>query len=242
MGKLLFVTGTDTGIGKTIVTAALLALIRSFGRKAWALKPFCSGGRGDARLFYALQDRELSLDVVNPVHFREPLAPLVAARRERRTVDIRPVVAQVHELRRECDCLLVEGCGGVMVPLTESHTVLDFAVELQCPAILVAANRLGALNHILLSLNELSRSKVPVAAVVLVEPSKPTVVSRTNRQLLAQWVKPAIVVAFRHLGRGIGAPERIEKNLGKVKKDLAPLIRMDILNGVGPKARLSMGK
>src|SRR5882672_6525542 len=82
--KILFITGTDTGVGKTLITALLLERLRSRGAHALAIKPFCSGSRQDVALLQSLQPHELSDEVMNPFYFHEPLAPLIAARRAKR--------------------------------------------------------------------------------------------------------------------------------------------------------------
>ena len=84
MGKIIFVTGTDTGVGKTLLTALLLQHLRAHGQSALAIKPFCSGGREDAELLHSLQENELTLDEMNPFHFKKPLAPYLAATRRER--------------------------------------------------------------------------------------------------------------------------------------------------------------
>src|SRR5260221_14172519 len=93
--RTIFITGTDTGVGKTLLTALLLAHLRQNGVPALALKPFCSGGRADAELFHALQDGDLTLDEINPFYFREPIAPLVAARKHRRRIQLDDVLKNI---------------------------------------------------------------------------------------------------------------------------------------------------
>src|SRR5581483_3100804 len=85
-GRILFITGTDTGVGKTLLTAMLLHHLRVAGRRTLAMKPFCSGGRDDVELLHALQDGELTADEINPFYFSEPTAPLVALRRRHRDI------------------------------------------------------------------------------------------------------------------------------------------------------------
>src|SRR5258708_5061536 len=96
--ELLFITGTDTGVGKTVLTGLLLSHLRQHGCRVLAAKPFCSGDRSDARLLRALQDDELELDEINPYYFPEPLAPLVAARIHRRSIKARDVLSHIHKL------------------------------------------------------------------------------------------------------------------------------------------------
>ncbi|MCL5097200.1 MAG: dethiobiotin synthase, partial [Candidatus Omnitrophica bacterium] len=94
--KTVFITGTDTGVGKTVLTALLLAYLRRQGRIVWAIKPFCTGRRGDVRLLHRLQDGELTLAEINPFHFSEPVAPLVAMRRSGCKVSLSAVLRHIH--------------------------------------------------------------------------------------------------------------------------------------------------
>src|ERR1035441_9896113 len=107
-----FITGTDTGVGKTVLTTLLARHLRERGVNAAALKPICSGNRADARALHTASDDALTLDEINPWHFRAPLAPLLAARRERRRVGLADVLAHVRTMQRRFDVLLVEGAGG----------------------------------------------------------------------------------------------------------------------------------
>ena len=117
LARLVFVTGTDTGVGKTLVTALLLHHLRQRGCHALAMKPFCSGGTQDVDLLHRLQQGELSRREINPFYFAEPVAPLVAARRRRRRISAGDVLRRIRAVQRRCGCLLIEGAGGLMAPL-----------------------------------------------------------------------------------------------------------------------------
>src|SRR2546429_4432134 len=95
----IFITGTDTGVGKTVLTGLLVTHLRNQGTDALAIKPFCSGSRADAKLLQAIQDRELTLEEINPFYFPEPVAPLVAARLHRRAITLRQVLAHIERVR-----------------------------------------------------------------------------------------------------------------------------------------------
>ncbi len=153
--KRFFVTGTDTGVGKTEVSAAL-HLLRERGLKPFALKPYQSGGGDDAK--------ELGAKVV--YRFKEPLAPGVAAERE----GIRPSLARVIAAVPKTGAGVVEGAGGLFVPIDATHDIIDLIEKLKLPVILVARAGLGTLNHTALSLKALhARRGVTIAAVVLVK-------------------------------------------------------------------------
>src|SRR5471030_2695510 len=107
--EIIFITGTDTGVGKTVLTVLLVKFLRERGVNAAALKPICSGGRGDARKIFAAIDSVLSLDEINPWHFRTPIAPLLAARRENKKVKLSQVVAHARAMQKRFEILLIEG-------------------------------------------------------------------------------------------------------------------------------------
>jgi dethiobiotin synthetase len=172
MLRIIFITGTDTGVGKTVLTGLLLSHLRRTGRRALAIKPFCSGSRADAQLLHALQDGELTLDEINPFFFREPLAPLVAARRHRRRITLRDVLNHIerivtsinppiHQSTIPPPTLLIEGAGGLLAPLGDSFTALDLIAQLNCDVIIVARNQLGTINHTLLAVRAFLTLQAP---------------------------------------------------------------------------------
>ena len=153
--RIIFITGTDTGVGKTVLTALLLRRLRARGCRALAMKPFCSGGRGDVRLLQSLQRGELSDAEMNPFYFNAPVAPLVELKKTRRDVPLKEVVASIRRVEKKCDVLLIEGSGGLMVPLGKNYSVEDLIVKLKCSVIVVSRNRLGTINHTLLTVARL---------------------------------------------------------------------------------------
>ncbi len=196
--RLLFVTGTDTGVGKTVLTALLTAHLRQSGVPASALKPFCSGGRGDAELLRSVQDNDLALDEINPFYFAEPLAPLVAARRHRRRIVPADVLSHIRVIEQKLakrfksrrPVLLVEGVGGLLVPLCEKLCVLDLILRLRCEVLVVAPNKLGTINHSLLTLRTLREAGIKRVRLVLMEPPSPDPSCRSNPRLLAELISP----------------------------------------------------
>src|SRR6266581_5133714 len=111
--RILFITGTDTGVGKTVLTSLLARHLCERGVAVAALKPICSGGRADARALHSSLNGALTLDEINPWHFRAPLAPLIAARREQRRVELANVLAHVRRIEGRFEVVLVEGAGGL---------------------------------------------------------------------------------------------------------------------------------
>ncbi|HVV00515.1 MAG TPA: dethiobiotin synthase, partial [Verrucomicrobiae bacterium] len=216
--------------GKTVMTALLLAALRQTGRPALALKPFCSGGRGDAELLHELQKEAASLDDVNPFYFPQAIAPLEAARVARRRVTTDDVLCNIYEiggrwlgqLQRETEsgqpCCLIEGAGGLLSPLgvfparfrrdssdpnEAVFTSLDLIAAMDASVVLVAANRLGTLNHTLLSLQALRLAEVHRVVVVLAEtapPSNDDPSRNSNLKLLRKMAEPRRVLSLPYLG------------------------------------------
>jgi dethiobiotin synthetase len=183
----LFITGTDTNAGKTFVTALLTRALRGRGFETIALKPLCSGERSDVEILQAASDHRLSLDETNPVWLREPAAPLVAARLENRTISLDPLVAWFRALSEKHPSLLVEGAGGWLVPITPTRTIADFAARLALPVVVVVANRLGCINHTLLTLESIRARGLHCPGIVLNTLSKTEdIATRTNREILEQ--------------------------------------------------------
>ena len=169
----LGVTGTDTGVGKTVVTCALAAALRRRGLTVAAMKPVESGvefddpHRDGARLARAAGDQR-PLSLTAPITFHDAFAPLVASRRERRTIDLDRLDAAMRDAAKGHDVLLVEGAGGLLVRYDEDGTTLaDLARELGAPALVVADPRLGTLNHTALTLESMALRGVELAGVVL---------------------------------------------------------------------------
>jgi dethiobiotin synthetase len=161
-----FVTGTDTGIGKTLVTAAVALALRARGVDARVIKPVQTG-EGDAAELKRLVGLSESTAEIAPFSFTAPLAPLVAARLEGRALDVDEVVERVRALSESHELTIVEGVGGLLVPVGPGWTVADLAAELRLPLLVVARAGLGTVNHTLLTLAEAERRGLDVAGVVL---------------------------------------------------------------------------
>jgi dethiobiotin synthetase len=149
-GMGLFITGTDTGVGKTYVSRLLIRNLRQAGVDAVGYKPVCCGDRDDA-VGLAEVSGGLDVDAVNPVHFKSPLAPHTAALLENRPVDPQVLIDGYHRLAAAHAVVIVEGAGGWEVPITADFRISDLAAALGVPVVVVAANRLGMLNHALLT-------------------------------------------------------------------------------------------
>jgi len=199
--RIYFVTGTDTGVGKTVFAAAATVLLRQSGRSVAALKPVCSGGRDDARLLQAAAGRVLSLDEVNPWHFRAPLAPVLAARKEKKRLWLSQVVAAVRRVTKRFEVVIVEGAGGLLSPLGEDFDSRDLIIALKATPLVVCPNKLGAVNQVRLVLEALPRRLASRAPVILVDPARRDAASRSNLELLKEFVDPARLRTLPWLGR-----------------------------------------
>ncbi|MBL69424.1 MAG: dethiobiotin synthase [Verrucomicrobiales bacterium] len=217
MSRVVFVTGTDTGAGKTVLTGLLLAHLRRRGVRALAMKPVESGGRADARLLCALQERELGLDEVNPFWFREPLAPAVAARRCGASVLKKDILKAAGRLKSRCDVLLVEGAGGLLSPMGKNWSGLDLALGLRAKTLLAAGNVLGAINHARLTLDRLRWEKIESAGMVLMGGGRSVLCRENASELREKTVKVPIfeIGNSADLKRGVSGILRAEKKFSK---------------------------
>ncbi len=192
--KGIFVTGTDTDVGKTLIAAGITAALRQQGRKAGYFKPVQSGcpeeaGRltpTDARLVKEMADLPEPLELLTPITLRLPLAPGVAAAREGITVDLAKVAAAFRELAGRYDFLVVEGAGGLYVPLVDNgFLVLDLVRWLKLPLLVVARAGLGTINHTALTVLAARHAGLPVAGVILNRGSAtPGLAEQTNPEVI----------------------------------------------------------
>jgi dethiobiotin synthetase len=169
MKRGIFITGTDTGVGKTYVTALILAELRRRGVKAAAFKPIAcgKGGRHDVEIYARLMKHEQPLDVINPIYLKHPLAPSVAARLEGKRIDLGKVFASYKMLAAKYDVVLVEGAGGLLVPIKHNYFVADMAKVFRLPVLIVARLGLGTINHSLLTVRQARAIGLKVAGIVL---------------------------------------------------------------------------
>jgi dethiobiotin synthetase len=189
------VTGTDTDAGKTHVSCLLLRWLAGQGSAA-GYKPVCSGGRGDAVALAAASSPPCPLDRVNPVWFQTPLAPLAASRIENRPVDFGALVGGFHLLASDYDHIVVEGAGGWESPLAEGKTVADLAAALGLPVLVVVNNKLGAVNHAILTVRSILARGLRCAGLVLNHPHDTrSPASIVNRSLLEEFLPATPILA-----------------------------------------------
>ncbi len=180
----LFVTATDTGAGKTHTATRLIRALRDAGRDAVGFKPFCCGDRDDA--LQLAEASGLSIDKVNPFWYRVPAAPLAASFIENRPPDLDLVRGAHAQLASHHDFVVVEGAGGFLVPVTKDYSLADLAAEFAYPIIVVVPNRLGCLNHALLTREAILSRKLTFAGFILngISPASDDPAELSNAEML----------------------------------------------------------
>lgn len=207
-GPILYLTGTNTGVGKT--TLATLLLQKRTGLAP--LKPFCSGGREDAQRLHALQTTGLSLDQINPFHFQEPLTPLLAARHEERKIPLEEVLKCIDTVTARGLPLLIEGAGGLLSPLGEGYSLAEIIERRPGKVCIVATNALGVLNLILLT-NRVLQTLATNQTVVLMNVERPDLASKENSALLRSLLPGVSVFEIPHLTDNSPIPSEIDSIL-----------------------------
>ncbi len=198
----IFVTATDTGVGKTLIAAATARILAERGMSVGVMKPFSSGGPSSMDMLHLLagsgarDEREL----VCPYHFPAPLCPYAAARETGVEVDMGRVLEAFSELKRRHEVVIVEGVGGLRVPITEELDVLGLIRLFELPVLLVARSGLGTINHTLLSLDALRASEAEVLGVVLndvqaeVDPS-----AESNGEIIERFGRAQVLARVPHV-------------------------------------------
>jgi dethiobiotin synthetase len=208
----IFVTGTGTDIGKTFVMAGLIRQSRVGGRAVTALKPIVTGyyaaeaaGSDPGVLLSALGKAATPDDIerIAPYRFAAPLAPAMAARHENRTLDYDGLVGFCRRAIAGHDgLLLIEGVGGIMVPLDHRHSVLDWMAELKLPLVLVTGSYLGTISHTLSALDVLERRDLAVKAVIVNETAGSAVTMADTMETLSHFTGATPLIALPRLPAG----------------------------------------
>lgn len=174
--NILFVTGTDTGVGKTLVSAALASQLSQRNIRVNVAKPVETGciQQQDGSLLAIDAERlrvnagaEQKIEDVVFYQFTTPVAPNVASRLENKEIEVEQLAEKIQRSAKECDLLILEGAGGLLVPLLDTYTFGDLAVELGASAVLVVGSRLGCINHTQLSVEALRSREIPLLGYVL---------------------------------------------------------------------------
>lgn len=197
--KSIFITGTDTEVGKTVVSAALLSILRGRGINAIPMKPIQTGCKRRKDKWLA-PDLEFLLKAANleisqeekslmcPYTFELPCSPHLAAEHVEERISLEYIIRCFRELEEKGDMVIVEGAGGILVPINGNKMMLDLMVMLKLPVILVARPGLGTINHTLLSIHELNRAGLIVLGVVFCEtaPAAGNYIEEDNRLTIAR--------------------------------------------------------
>lgn len=204
----LFITGTDTGVGKTVVAGAIARILADRGSKVGVFKPIATGCRRDweglvsydTEFLANCANSNLSLSTITPVGYLTPAAPLVSAAHEGRPIDFGGIASAYRQVCEESDIVIVEGIGGVRVPLTGEFDLLDLAAEFALPIVIVARPNLGTINHTLMTIDSIRAAQLNIAGVVIngYDATKATLAEDTAEQVIAQvsGVKILAVVPF----------------------------------------------
>ncbi|MEI6125119.1 MAG: dethiobiotin synthase [Pseudomonadota bacterium] len=194
--KGYFITGTDTGVGKTMIAGALARALARSGRRVGVMKPFETGctSRGDSLIPEdAVFLKEMSgcnedIHRICPYRLRHPLAPLVAAAIEKVSIDIDRIKGIYLEMKKKYDVMLIEGAGGVMVPVAENLVTLDVIAMLNLPLLIVSRLSLGTINHTLLTVQQAQSRGIDVSGIILnqVSPVK-GLAEETNPEVLRKF-------------------------------------------------------
>mgnify|MGYP001166943243 CR=1 FL=1 len=173
MSHGIFITGTDTGVGKTLVTAALALYLKKQGITVGVMKPIETGTsplretRSDAARLRSIIESDEPLGAIRPYAFQLPVAPLAAAQQEGQAINLETIKKVYRLLSTRYDSMIVEGVGGVRVPITPKSTVADLIKSLRLPAVVVGRSGLGGINHALLTIEALRQSRISILALVL---------------------------------------------------------------------------
>ncbi len=210
MKKGIFVTGTDTGVGKTVVSALLIRAFMINGYTVCPMKPVETGCRrdgdvllpSDGEFLKEIAETEEPIKNITPFCFETPVAPMVASGLEGTEVDIGLIKERYLHLLSKHDMVVVEGAGGLMVPIKEDYYMLDLVLELGLKVVVVALNRLGVLNHTLLTMEVLDKYGLECIAVFLNDPERdPLDKSQdTNLQVLRQLLDVSLLESIPKVG------------------------------------------
>lgn len=203
----LFLTGTDTGVGKTYTAVQLLRAGRAAGLSCAGMKPICCGDRDDAQQLLAASSEGLTIDELNPIWLKTPAAPFSASLIEQVEIDEQQLVEKLRSIEGRFDSVVVEGVGGWLVPIRRDFFVAELAALMKLPVLVVARNRLGCLNHTILTVRSVISYGLVCAGVVLNAPEGVAdIASTTNADILRRVLEVPIVTSMPEAAAGL-SPE-----------------------------------
>lgn len=212
----VFITGTDTGVGKTLVSAALALHLKKRGLTVGVMKPIETGvsagreARSDAARLQSIIESEETLGAIRPYSFELPVAPLTAAQMEGRSINPGTISKIYRLLSSRYECMVVEGVGGIQVPIAHGNNVLSLIKQLRIPVVVVGRAGLGGINHALLTIEALRRQKIRMIALVLnrTHPVRSTLARVQERSTLEILHKQSGVPVLGPLPYEPGLPSR----------------------------------
>ena len=214
MVKGFFVTGTDTGVGKTIITAALIKAAHILGFKACGMKPIETGCKraensegnnslipSDGTFLREITGTGESIDLITPIRFENPLAPLPASEIENKPIDLDKIKTAYKELSNRYDVIIVEGIGGLLVPIKRDYFVIDLAKDFGLPIIVVSKPGLGTINHTMLTVNYAINKGLDVAGIIInySRTSEGTLAENTNPEIIRRLSPVPVIGIFPYL-------------------------------------------
>ena len=224
MSRVVFITGTDTDVGKTVLTASIVFHLERRGKRVVALKPFASGSREDAHILRYFQGGRLSLADINPFYYKAAVAPRAAVRSLQSLPSLAVVTRKILRWAGVAEYLVVEGIGGVLVPLGRDFSVLDLIKKLNARVVLVARDRVGVINHVRLSVAALQGARIEGINVVLMQQKYPDSSARGNAGILSEIIPSISLTEFPFLGDRGSLEGRLKRNSKKMQKSLAQML------------------
>jgi dethiobiotin synthetase len=239
MPKGFFITGTDTGVGKTVIAGALIRVLQANGTDTCGMKPIETGcsGKGDALYpsdgMFLMNSAGVEEDIedIVPYRFETPAAPLVASEREGRDIDVDILIRAFNHLSSRYQAIVVEGAGGLLVPIRRDYFMLHLARDLGLPLIVVSRPAIGTINHTLLTVGYALKEGIEVSGIIMNfnSPRNGTVAEETNPSLLKSLCQVPLFGPFPYL-----------EDLGGESLERAALLHLDtgeLLKGLHTKSR-----
>jgi len=209
MNRGFFITGTDTGVGKTVIAAAMIKVIHGMGMNVCGMKPVETGCPrigsnpypSDGIFLKKVAGMEETINHVTPYCFESPVAPSLASEMEGKPVSIDSIIGEFQSLMKRYHAAVVEGIGGILVPLKRDYFVIDLIRDLELPLIVVSRPSLGTLNHTLLTVHHALKAGIAVTGIIInfVRSPEGTVAENTNPLLLQQLSPVPVMGVFPHL-------------------------------------------